>query len=70
MLRPVGDGASTLGDRVVAEQIVPCWECHYCLTGHYWMCARNHIFSFKRRTPGAMAEYMIYSNDSLVHKVS
>jgi erythritol/L-threitol dehydrogenase len=59
-----------LGDRVVAEQIVPCWECRYCLTGHYWMCARNDIFGFKRRTPGAMAEYMIYSKDSLVHKVS
>ena len=59
-----------LGDRVVAEQIVPCRECRYCLTGHYWMCARNHIFGFKRRTPGAMAEYMIYSSNSLVHKVS
>jgi erythritol/L-threitol dehydrogenase len=60
----------SVGDRVVAEQIVPCWECRYCLTGHYWMCARNDIFGFKRRTPGAMAEYMIFSKDSLVHKVS
>ena len=70
MLRRVGGGASMLDDRVVAEQIVPCWECRYCQTGHYWMCARNDIFGFKRRTPGAMAEYMIYSKDSLVHKVS
>jgi erythritol/L-threitol dehydrogenase len=59
-----------VGDRAVAEQIVPCRECRYCLTGHYWMCVRNHVFGFKRRTPGAMAEYMIYSSNSLVHKVS
>jgi threonine dehydrogenase-like Zn-dependent dehydrogenase len=59
-----------VGDRVVAEQIVPCWECRYCLTGHYWMCAQNHIFGFKRGTPGAMAEYMLFSKDALVHKVS
>ena len=28
------------------------------------------MFGFKRRTPGAMAEYMIYNPDALVHKVS
>ena len=28
------------------------------------------MFGFKRRTPGAMAEYMLYSKDALVHKVS
>jgi threonine dehydrogenase-like Zn-dependent dehydrogenase len=59
-----------LGDRVVSEQIVPCWKCRYCLDGKYWMCGPHDMFGFKRRTPGAMAEYMIYSVDALVHKVS
>src|SRR6478609_3596627 len=48
-----------LGDRVVSEQIVP-----------YWICAANHIYGFSRATHGAMAEYMIYPQDALVHKVS
>jgi threonine dehydrogenase-like Zn-dependent dehydrogenase len=59
-----------VGDRVVAEQIVPCWECRYCLRGQYWMCQPHDMFGFKRRNPGGMAEYMIYSTNSLVHKVS
>jgi threonine dehydrogenase-like Zn-dependent dehydrogenase len=58
------------GDRVVAEQIVPCWTCRYCLSGAYHMCGPHDIFGFKRRTPGAMAEYMIYPADALVHQVS
>jgi len=59
-----------VGDRVVAEQIVPCWKCRYCLDGKYWMCQPHDMFGFKRRTPGAMAEYMLFSKDALVHKVS
>jgi threonine dehydrogenase-like Zn-dependent dehydrogenase len=59
-----------VGDRVVSEQIVPCWKCRYCLNGQYWMCGPHDMFGFKRRTPGAMAEYMVYSKDALVHKVS
>ncbi len=58
------------GDRVTSEQIVPCWKCRYCLRGQYWMCAPHDIYGFKRRTPGAMARYMLYPADSLVHKVS
>ncbi len=60
----------TVGDRVVAEQIVPCWKCRYCLDGKYWMCQPHDMFGFKRRTPGAMAEYMLFSKDALVHQVS
>jgi erythritol/L-threitol dehydrogenase len=58
------------GDRVVSEQIVPCWECRYCLRGQYWMCAPHDIYGFKRRTPGAMASHMLYPAESLVHRVS
>ncbi len=59
-----------VGDRVVAEQIVPCWKCRYCLRGQYHMCQPHNIFGFKRKTPGAMAELMIYPVEALVHKVS
>jgi threonine dehydrogenase-like Zn-dependent dehydrogenase len=59
-----------LGDRVVAEQIVPDWTCRYCLEGAYHMCATHNLYGFKRATPGAMASYMIFTTDSLVHKVS
>jgi erythritol/L-threitol dehydrogenase len=59
-----------VGDRVTSEQIVPCWNCRYCRRGQYWMCAPHDIYGFKRRTPGAMAEYMIFPAESLVHRVS
>ncbi len=59
-----------VGDRVVSEQIVPCWNCRYCLRGQYHMCAPHDLYGFKRRTPGAMAKYMVYPAEALVHKVS
>ncbi len=59
-----------VGDRVVSEQIVPCWRCRYCRRGQYWMCAPHDIYGFKRRTPGGMAPYMVYQADALVHKIS
>lgn len=57
------------GDRAVSEQIVPCWECRYCREGSYWMCQVHDIYGFRRRTQGAMAEYMIFPDGSLDHKV-
>ena len=60
----------TVGDRVVSEQIVPCWTCRYCRTGNYHVCARHDVYGFKRRTPGAMAPYMVYPAGALVHKIS
>jgi threonine dehydrogenase-like Zn-dependent dehydrogenase len=59
-----------VGDRVVSEQIVPCWKCRYCLSGNYHMCQPHDLYGFKRRTPGAMAEYMVYPVEALVYKVS
>ena len=58
------------GDRVVAEQIVPCGECRYCLRGQYWMCAPHGMFGFKRATPGGMASHMVFPKEALVHKIS
>src|SRR4051794_40509826 len=59
-----------VGDRVVSEQIVPCWECRYCKRGQYWMCAPHIMYGFKRKTPGAMASYMLYPAEALVYKIS
>jgi threonine dehydrogenase-like Zn-dependent dehydrogenase len=59
-----------VGDRVVSEQIVPCWECRYCLRGQYWMCQPHILYGFKRATPGGMASYMTYPPEALVYKIS
>lgn len=58
------------GDRVVSEQIVPCWQCRYCRDGQYWLCLRHDIYGFHRRTQGAMASHMVLPADALVHKIS
>ena len=70
----LGDGAGerhgvALGDRVVAEQIVPCGACRFCRTDRYWMCQRHHIFGFKRQTNGGMAKYNLYPATALVHHI-
>ena len=58
------------GDRVLSEQIVPCWKCRYCLRGQYWMCAPHSLYGFKRAHPGGMARFMTYPVESLVHRIS
>lgn len=58
-----------VGDRVVSEQIVPCWTCRYCVRGKYWMCEPHNIYGFKRRTPGGMAAYMVFPTEALVYKI-
>ncbi len=70
----LGDGAADkhhvrLGDRIVAEQIVPCGECRYCLNDQYWMCQRHYIFGFKRQTNGGMAKYNLFPANAIVHQV-
>jgi len=59
-----------LDDRVVVEQIVPCWDCLYCDHGDYHMCEPHNMYGFKRSNPGGMEEYMTISTNSLVHKIS
>jgi threonine dehydrogenase-like Zn-dependent dehydrogenase len=70
----MGPGAAekhglSVGDRIVAEQIVPCNECRYCLSGHYWMCMRHIIFGFKQQLSGGMASYAILPENALLHRV-
>jgi erythritol/L-threitol dehydrogenase len=59
----------TVGDRIACEQIVPCWECRYCLMGAYWMCGPHDMFGFKG-FDGAMAEYVLVPTRALTHPVS
>ena len=70
----LGEGAGErhkvgVGDRVVAEQIVPCNACRYCLRGLYWLCIEARVFGFKRAVEGGMAEYMIFPANSRVYRV-
>ncbi len=59
-----------VGDRVVVEQIVPCWDCRYCDTGNYHMCQVHNIYGFKRATHGGMQEFMVLTAGSLVHQIA
>ena len=59
-----------VGDRVVSEQIVPCWNCRYCNRGEYWMCQPHNMYGFKRVNPGGMAEYMVFPKEALAYKIS
>jgi len=72
----IGDRAAekhklTLGDRAIAEQIVPCWECRFCRDGEYWMCEKANIHGHQKGiADGGMAEYIRYGVRDIVHKVS
>ena len=70
----LGEGAAEhhgvkLGDRVVAEQIVPCMDCRYCRTGLYWLCVKARVFGFKQAVQGGMAEYMIFPRQARVYRI-
>ena len=58
-----------IGDRITADQIVPCGECRFCREGHYWMCQPHNIFGFQKENNGGMAEYVRYPKNSVLHKV-
>ena len=71
----LGDGAGehfgvALGDRVIAEQIVPCERCRYCRSGKYWMCEVHNIFGFQREVAdGGMAQFMRIPPTAIVHTI-
>ena len=45
-----------IGDRILAEQILPCGECKFCRQGNYWMCQPHRIFGFKHEAEGGFAD--------------
>ncbi|WP_020620626.1 erythritol/L-threitol dehydrogenase [Paenibacillus daejeonensis] len=58
-----------VGDRLISEQIVPCTECRFCRRGQYWMCHKHDIYGFQSNVNGAMAEYMIFPEHAINHRV-
>jgi erythritol/L-threitol dehydrogenase len=58
-----------LGDRIIADQIVPCGTCKFCKTGRYWMCQPHATFGFQKENNGGMAEYVRYPKNAVLHKV-
>jgi len=59
-----------IGQKVIAEQIIPCGECRYCIRGEYWMCKEHNIHGHQGKVAdGGMAEYMKFSKKDIVHKV-
>ncbi len=62
-------GGFKIGDRVISEQIVPCWECMFCKTGRHWMCQKHDLYGFQYNVNGGMAPYMKFVKEALVYKV-
>lgn len=58
-----------IGDRVIADQIVPCGKCKFCKTGRYWMCQPHATFGFQKENNGGMAEYVRYPKNAVIHRV-
>lgn len=61
--------AYEIGDRIIADQIVPCGECKFCKSGRYWMCQPHATFGFQKENNGGMAEYVRYPKTAVLHKV-
>ncbi len=58
-----------IGERVIADQIVPCGRCRFCKTGRYWMCQPHATFGFQKENNGGMAEYVRYPENAVIHRV-
>ena len=58
-----------VGERVTADQIVPCGQCRFCKSGRYWMCQPHATFGFQKENNGGMAEYVRYPKTAVVHRV-
>lgn len=58
-----------IGDRIIADQIVPCGECKFCRTGRYWMCEPHATFGFQKENNGGMAEYVRFPKNAVMHRV-
>lgn len=57
-----------IGDRAIAENIVPCGTCYWCKRGQYNLCDPHAVFGIVTYN-GGWAKHMIYPLGSLVHKV-
>lgn len=58
-----------IGEKITADQIVPCGECKFCKSGRYWMCQPHAIFGFQPGNNGGMAEYVRYPKTAVISKI-
>ncbi|GKU83288.1 erythritol/L-threitol dehydrogenase [Niallia sp. NCCP-28] len=58
-----------VGERVISEQIVPCWDCRFCKRGQYWMCEKHDLYGFQNNVNGGMAEYMKFTKEAINYHV-
>jgi len=56
----------TVGDRIVAEHVIPCGKCDYCLQGKPNLCSQAKVIGL--HLPGALAEYVAIPAN-LVYKI-
>lgn len=59
----------SVGERITADQIVPCGKCRFCRSGRYWMCQPHATFGFQKENNGGMAEYVRYPKTAVLHRV-
>lgn len=59
----------SIGERIIADQIVPCGECRFCKTGRYWMCQPHATFGFQKGNNGGVAEYVRYPKTAVISRV-
>ncbi len=57
-----------VGDRAIAENIVPCGKCYWCKRGQYNLCGPHAVFGIVGYN-GGWAKHMLYPKGSLVHNV-
>lgn len=58
-----------IGDRITADQIIPCGKCKFCKDGHYWMCQPHDMFGYQYYNNGGMAEYVRFPKNSVISRV-
>ncbi|MFB6108574.1 MAG: zinc-binding dehydrogenase [Haloplanus sp.] len=65
-----------VGDRVMPEPYLPCYECQNCQTGNYHMCEQDRCYGVSisaDRPPhlwGGYGEYMYLHPDTWIHPVA
>lgn len=65
----------SVGDRVMPEPYIPCYDCDYCRTGNYHMCEQDRCFGVTiqaDRPPhlwGGYGEYMYLPPNTKLHLV-
>ncbi|UTF55761.1 zinc-dependent alcohol dehydrogenase [Natronosalvus rutilus] len=65
-----------VGDRVMPEPYIPCFDCQDCQRGHYHMCDENRSYgvTLSATEPphlwGGYGEYMYLDPDSRLHPIS